>query len=80
MKVKISFPLVRSVRDYHEIDEEARMFNEIFVDTIKCKEVAFDGAYYAVFYVGKIPAKSAIKQLCLDAGFWEESGYSKFYA
>jgi len=78
MKTKIKFPFVDSYGDYHEIEELRDDLNEIFTKTIKCKEVAFDGNYWGLFYVGKLPKKSTVKKLLLEAGWADNLEHSEF--
>ena len=80
MKTKIKFPFVERFQDYHDIKYRAEDLNDIFVSKIKCKEVAFDGCYYGLFYMGKLPAKQKIRQLCLDAGWHEDYENADFLA
>lgn len=72
MKTKIKFPFVESFHDYHDIDYKKDDFNQIFVEHVKGREVAFDGQYYGLFYVGELPHKNVIRKLCVEAG-WDEN-------
>ena len=66
MKVKIEFPFVKIFDDYHEIYYYRDLLNEIFVETIKSKEVYIrvgSGHYYGLFYINRLPPKQKIKEM-----------------
>jgi hypothetical protein len=78
MKTKIKFPFVDSFADYHDIIYKADELNEIFVTKIKYKEIAFDGDYWGLFYVGKMPSRKTIHKLLVDMGWEKNLGFSEF--
>ena len=79
-KIKIKFPFVEGFRDYHDIRFKQEFLSGVFVDKIKSKEVAYDGCYYGIFYIGKIPSKDIIKEMCIKAGWQSDLDYSDFRA
>ena len=78
MKLKIKFPFVEAFDDYHDIKDKAEYLNEIFVTKIKYKEIAFDGFYWGLFYVGKMPSRKTIHKLVVDMGWEKNLGFSEF--
>lgn len=64
--------MVESFSDYHDIYDEACRLNDISEENIKYKEVGFNGMYYAIFYIGKLPAKKVVTKL-LDAAVEKNS-------
>lgn len=78
MKLKIKFPFVEGFGDYHYIDDKLYQFEQIFATKIKAKEIAFDGEYWGVFYVEKLPKKETLKKMLLEAGFRDDLEYSEF--
>ena len=74
MKAKqIKLPFVNSFSDYHEIDDFKESIERISDQHIKSSEIAFDGYYWAIFYVGKRPDKDTMRKMLLKAEF---DGYS----
>ncbi len=78
MKTKIKFPFVDSFGDYHDIDDKLSSLNEVFTDRIKAKEIAYDGTYWGVFYVGKLPSKDRLKKMVVAAGWCDKYEHSNF--
>jgi hypothetical protein len=78
MKIKLKFPFVEGFGDYHEIKCKADDLNEIFAERIKSKEIAFDGEYWGVFYVGKLPHKNELKKMLFNAGWCDKLHNSEF--
>ncbi|MDE2022469.1 MAG: hypothetical protein KGI71_06175 [Patescibacteria group bacterium] len=78
MKTKLKFPFVKAFRDYHEIDAYCYDLNEIFVERISAKQVAFGGAYWALFYVGRKPSNYMIHTMLTSAG-WDSENPDDFY-
>lgn len=66
-QAKLRLPFVKDFGDYHDIYAECDLLNELFEERIKCKEVAFDGRYWGLFYVGVMPTKSEIRKMLKDA-------------
>lgn len=73
-KITDLFPKVLGFGDYHEIDEHARLFSSLIGHHVYRREVAFDGRYWGVFWIGqeKKPSRETIKTLLLQAG-WDET-------
>lgn len=65
------FPCVKDFEDYHDIDFYADDLKKLFGRHIGSWEVGFgdNRRYWAVFYVGRKPAKAVIDKLLADAGF-----------
>lgn len=76
MKTKI--PLVKGFGDYHDIYAFEDELNEVIVPRIKSKEIAFDGEYWGVFYVSKLPPKDKLKKLLIAAGWSDQFEHSEF--
>lgn len=70
-KVSASFPFVRSFEDLFEIADLADNLTAIFPKSVRSAETGFDqaGRYWAIFYIGRKPAKPVINQLLNDANF-----------
>ena len=66
--LKLKLPFVMRFGDYHEINEVGDRLNEIFSNKIRSYECAFDGNYWAVFYVGCRPKVKDINVMLEEAG------------
>ncbi len=67
-----TFPVVEEFHDYHDIPVFADDLNRLFgKNTIRNQEIGFceNGMYWGVFYVGRKPAKTIIKELLDKAGY-----------
>ena len=78
MKTKIKFPFVGRFQDYHEILDKQIQLNDVFVQRVNAKEIAFDGMYWGVFYVGRIPSDANLKEMLLKAGWHNQVPNSEF--
>ncbi len=68
----VTFPRVNSFVDYHDINFYTNDLNKLFDRPIRSIEVGISpgGIYHwAVFYIGRKPAKAVIDKLLADAGF-----------
>jgi hypothetical protein len=66
--MNIKIPYVKSFEDYHEIGDKLSFIKEI-IPSIKACEVGFDGVYWGLFYIDKMPSKEEILQLLKKKGF-----------
>jgi len=66
---KLSVPYVKSFEDYHGITDTKEELHGRGFDDIKSKEVGFDGRYWGLFYVGKLPKSYEIRTMLAAYGF-----------
>lgn len=73
VKLTATFPAVREFQDYHDLYHYADDLNKLFSSSkvIRYNEVGFcdGGCYWGVFYIGRKPSKSVIKELLDAAGY-----------
>ena len=62
-------PYVKAFDDYHLIEEEEEKLRYVLGTEVKSKEVAFDGMYYGLFFVGGKPSEDMVMDLLKKAGF-----------
>lgn len=80
MNPRRQFPFVKSFADYHEILDTQIDLREYFGDnTIKAKEVAFDGRYWALIYFNKLPPRESIERLLAKKSFASDLEYAEIY-
>lgn len=65
----VEVPFVESFGDYHEIDAKISSLQEVYGKRIKGKEIAFNGNYWGVFYVGTCPRRQELRKLLKAQGF-----------
>ena len=53
LSICMQFPVLISVKDYHEFDALADLLSKMTDRDVKCQEVAFTGEYLGVLYVDK---------------------------
>ena len=75
--MRTRIPLVKGFRDYRDIGAFKANLNEVIVPLVKSKEIAFDGDYWSVFYIGKLPSKNELKKLLLAAGWSDQLEHSE---
>ena len=81
MVLKITVPYALRFEDYHEIDAHAESINAASRELggkLKIYECAFspNGRYIGLFYIGRRPSRTAIKQIVLrDCGKIEDTAW-----
>jgi hypothetical protein len=70
-KVSFSIPMIVCAEDYHDAKEFAQTLSGLTKTKIKAKELTqlFDGDYYHVLYVDKIPTSEEISELRKEGAF-----------
>ncbi len=76
------FPFVESFGDYHDIEYKLDQYKEIAKGNgvkIIAEEVAFDGNYYGLFYIGgERPSEKEALKLLKKQGFDDSLEHSDF--
>ena len=77
-----AFPFVESFDDYHDIEYTLDQYKEVAKDNsvkIIAEEVAFDGAYYGLFYIGgERPSEKETLRMLKKQGFNDGLDHSDF--
>ena len=78
-----TFPFVDSFDDYHEIDDEKRRMKAKYQydgNVIMGKEIAFDGFYWALFWIkGMKPERDEVTKMLKEDGFQSELDHTEVY-
>ena len=76
VKVKLTFPIIYSFSDYHYANPIQRFLTDQLNIEVNTKEVAFDGHYWIVFYIGEEPPVDYVKDFLKHQGMKTEYVYN----
>ncbi len=74
------FPWVEWYSDYHGIERDLDKLRDSFkTKRIKAREIGFDGFYWGIFYLDKLPKTKDIKKMLVNTDFDFDREDSDFY-
>lgn len=76
IKTKLNFPIFETFSDYHDANPIQRFLTGQLGIEIMIKEVAFDGQYWIMFYIGEEPPEDYVKDFLKNQGIKTEYVYN----